>query len=470
MKTKTILLCAVVSVFIAGCEKSSVQNHATDLGFADPFISDVIGVNEKHLSPEHWIKPGMSKIIMSAVEIQAFNAKNIVADPTLYDISTVPDTLTQIELTARIRSISKVPKYPRIYTDETPVNDADFLRYENALNLESVQDINPVKFALTVRRTSIRTYPTHDLLFSEDAGDRDIERFQESVLFPGDALAVLHTSTDGQWALVQSFNYIAWVPLVDIAIGAREQVLDYGKTDKFLVVTGDKVETVFNPEVPDVSELQLDMGIKLPLSRPKELQHNLYGQNPYLSHMVLLPVRKADGSLDFKHALIQRKEDAHVGYLPFTQENIIKQSFKFLGERYGWGHRFNGRDCTGFVAEIYKSFGIQLPRNSGDQGRSEIGINTRYGEAAPRADKIERLKRGQPGDLIYIPGHVMMLLGQSDGQSFVIHDVHGLGYMKQDGTLYKGTLNGVSVTPVAPLQSNKDYSYLDRASTIKTVK
>ena len=198
-------------------------------------------------------------------------------------MSANPDTLSKADLLARIRSISNIPKYKRIYTDGTALGDAEFAAYETALNLDAIDDTNPVRFALTVRRTSIRTYPTPDLLFSHDAGDRDIERFQESVLFPGDAVAVLHESTDGKWALIQSYNYIAWAPLEDIAIGSRTQVFGYADTDKFLVITGDKVATVYNPEAPGVSELQLDMGIKLPLSRPKELQNNLYGQNPYLS-------------------------------------------------------------------------------------------------------------------------------------------------------------------------------------------
>jgi len=467
---KTILLSTACAVLVVSCHDAPAPAPKTDLGFEDVFVSDVIGVEEKHLSPEYWIKPGMDKVILSPSEIQAYNQKNTAQDPALYDISAAPDTLSKAELTTHIRSISSVPKYKRIYTDGTALGDPEFSRYEASLNLGAINDANPVRFALAVRRTSIRTYPTDDLLFSHDASDRDIERFQESALFPGDAVAVLHESADGKWALIQSYNYIAWASLNDLAIGPRTAILDYSTPEKFLVITGDKVSTVYNPEIPEVSELQLDMGIKLPLSRPKELQNNLYGQNPYLSHMVLLPVRKVDGSLEFKHALIQRKEDVHIGYLPFTQENIIKQSYKFLGERYGWGHRFNGRDCTGFVSEVYKSFGILLPRNSGDQGRSEIGDNARYDKNALRQSKIDRLKQGQPGDLIYIPGHVMMLVGHSDGLPYVIHDVHGLGYLQDDGSIYKGVLNGVSVTPLLPLQSNPERSYLDGASTIKTVK
>ena len=49
---------------------------------------------------------------------------------------------------------------------------------------------------------------------------------------------------------------------------------------------------------------------------------------------------------------------------------MLHQSFKFLGERYGWGHSYNARDCSGFVSEVYRSFGVQLPRNTRDQGVS----------------------------------------------------------------------------------------------------
>ena len=53
-----------------------------------------------------------------------------------------------------------------------------------------------------------------------------------------------------------------------------------------------------------------------------------------------------------------------------TRANILHQSFKFLGERYGWGNAYNARDCSGFVSEVYRSFGVQLPRNTRDQGVS----------------------------------------------------------------------------------------------------
>lgn len=467
---KTSLLALSVGAFGIHTPIATAQTNESPVSFADPFISNVIDVKEKHLNPTFWIKASSgSELLMTSEEIQAFNAKSLVIDPTLFDLPKLPASLSRETLLNQIRSISSIPKYKRIFEDGTAVTEDDFANYEANLNLPAIQGDNPLRFALAVKRTSIRTYPTNDLLFSHDAENRDIERFQESTLFPADVAVVLHESTDGEWYLVKSYNYIGWVQKKHLAMGSRDDVLDYASDDNFLVITGDKVRTTYNPEAPEVSEVQLDMGVRLPLDRPEKLKNNLYGQNPYLSHMVKLPVRQNDGSLTFKHALISRNKDVHVGYLAFTEENIITQAFKFLGERYGWGHRYNGRDCTGFVSEIYKSFGLLLPRNSGDQGRSTIGINTVFEKSTPLESKKEALKNSKVGDLIYMPGHVMMILG-SDNQPFVIHDVVGLGYLDKNGDFYRGVLNGVSITPLIPLRGSKERTYLDSVYSFKSIR
>jgi len=459
-----------LSVSILSIQGQQAVADESPLPFADPFISDVIDVREKHLNPSFWSNASKgSHLLMNPQEVQAYNTNSFAVDPTMFDLSALPNTLTNEGLVSQIRSISNIPKYKRIFTDGTPVTEQDFARYEANLNLHAVEENNQIQFALAVQRTSIRTYPTNDLLFSHDAENRDIERFQESVLFPADVVAVLHESTDGDWYLIKSYNYIGWVQKKHIAIGSRDETLAYQASDNFLVITGDKVLTTYNPDTSEVSEVQLDMGIRLPLDRPKEFQNNLYGQNPYLSHMVKLPVRQSDGSLTFKHALISRNKDVHVGYLPFTEENIITQAFKFLGERYGWGHRYNGRDCTGFVSEVYKSFGILLPRNSGDQGKSQIGNNIVFEKTTSLSVKKTALQNSKVGDLVYMPGHVMMILGV-DEQPFVIHDVVGLGYLKENGDFYRGILNGVSITPLVPLRGSKERTYLDTVYSLKSIR
>ncbi len=469
-------------LLLPSCTSDEGQKHDTAeaqdsiiAGLADPFVSDVIGVGEKHLSQDFWVQAAVgdtaaSGALLSGSEISAMNAESIDTDPTMFDLGSFPDMLSGDEVRARLRSISNVPSYPRIYMNGNTVSEADFAAYEASLNMDGIADEVPLRFALAVRRTPMRTYPTMDRLFSEGADNFDIDRFQESTLFPADVVAVLHESADGAWYLVQSYNYIAWVQKRDLATGPREAIFDYKAADRFLVVTGAKVHTVYNPELKAVSEVQLDMGVHLPLDRPAALAHNLYGQNPYLSHMVVLPTRLDDGSLEFRHALIQRNQDVHIGYLPFTEENIIRQAFKFLGERYGWGHSYNGRDCTGFVSEVYRSMGILLPRNSGDQGKSVIGSNIRFEKDTTRAAKEDALRGAKVGDLVYFPGHVMMVLGHDGGVPYIIHDVTGLNYLGDNGAIYRGTLNGVSITPLFTLQSSTERTYVDAVYAVKSIR
>jgi len=169
-------------------------------------------------------------------------------------------------------------------------------------------------------------------------------------------------------------------------------------------------------------------------------------------------------------AMIGKSKDTNIGYLPFTKQNIIKQGFKFLGERYGWGHDYNGRDCTGFVGEIYKTFGLLMPRNSGQQGKASYGENINFNAESKKQDKMKAISQLEIGDLIYIPGHVVMYLGDDDGQPYIIHDVKGLSYYDEDNKFYQGTLNGVSVTPLLPLHLSKTTSYLDKIYNIKKIR
>ncbi|MEO5565240.1 MAG: NlpC/P60 family protein [Luteimonas sp.] len=214
--------------------------------------------------------------------------------------------------------------------------------------------------------------------------------------------------------------------------------------------------------------MQLDMGVRVPLVNvPADQAVN--GQSPYTSWTVELPVRSQDGSLGFAPALLQKNVDTSADYLPLTRANLIRQAFKFLGERYGWGHSYNGRDCSGFVSEVYRSMGVQLPRNTSDQSVSPAFMRTHFEAGDSRAKRMAAVAALDVGDLIYIPGHVMMYVGAIDGMPYVIHDTTGGSYLDANGTLHAVPLNGVSLTSLLALRSGKDHDYIDRITNIVRV-
>ncbi len=462
---KRRLACLALLLVAAGCSNESAPVAST------PIDTDVPGVQLEHLSPDFWLAriAEPDDVLMSADEIRAFNQHAFDVEPTMARLEALPATLDRDALVFVIRSISSPSSSPRWTAEGRPIGPEDWAGFDELLNLDAVADSNPLRYGMVVRRSSMRTYPTNVALYNTPEPS-DLDRFQENGLFPGDAVAIYHTSRNGDWLLVQTYNYLAWAPADAIAVGDREAVLDFRNREQRLVVTGDKVDTNFNPALASTSEVQLDMGVSLPLLTRDDVGDLLHGQNVYTSHIVSLPVRLGDGTLAFEPALIARSADVHVGNLPFTRANVVRQSFKFLGERYGWGHDYNARDCTGFVSEVYRTFGIVMPRNSGDQRDSAIGLNERFDPTATRDVRMDALRAMDTGDIVYIPGHVMLKLGNVDGEPYIIHDVHGLHYTQPDGTFYQGRLNTVAVTPLSPLQSSSQVDYVDLMQNIKSIR
>jgi len=427
---------------------------------------------EVHLSAEFWIEraPEPEAVLMDRQAIAAFNADAYARDPHLVDLDAYPAALPGSEVLRTIQAISKPPDAPLFYRDGREVGEDDYRRYTEHMALDAVPETVPVRFGLVLKRADMRTWPTGDVVF-KTPNTIDLDRFQENGLFPGAFVAVLHGSADGEWYFAQSYNYAAWVRRDRVALGDRAEIVAYKNAEPFLVVTGDRVATTFNPVLPDISELQLDMGVRLPLADPENTEHSVHGQDPYTSHVVRLPVAGAGGSLSFESALIARRHDVCLGYPPFTRGNILRQGFKFLGERYGWGHSYNARDCTGLVSEIYKTFGIIMPRNSGQQGASPIGHNLRFAPGDGREQRLRSIGSMDVGDLLYTPGHVMMYIGSREGQPYVLHDTSsGLRYVNEKGEMYQGILNGVSVTPLISLQTSDDSSYVDEMYVIKRIR
>lgn len=458
MRKLLLLLCCWCSATIA--VSAEVQ-----------FNTDVPLLRQEQLHSHFWQTKltNADTLLLSSEQIAKRNQHTFKQQSELYQLQNLPAHYSKNELTAILQAVSSPPKTPRFYTDGAEITALQWQGYKTLLAQEKIKPQNAVQYGLVVKRTALRAFPTDDRVFNAEL-NTDLDRFSETALFVADAVAVLHQSLDNHWLLVRSYNYTGWVKATDIAMGSKEQVFAYTAKAPFLVMTGAKVRTAYNPEIEAISELQLDMGIRLPELSAAQTGFKVHGQNPAASFIVQLPLRRSDGSLDFTAALIPRAEDVHQGYLPFTANTIVAQAFKFLGERYGWGHDYNGRDCTGFISEIYRSFGFLMPRNSGQQGNGTYGINVRFDNQSSQADKLSAIKHAKVGDLLYFPGHVSMYLGTVNGEPFMIHDVNTLVYPNPDGGLYTGTLNGVMVTPLLPLHANPEQSYLDALYAIKSLR
>jgi cell wall-associated NlpC family hydrolase len=433
--------------------------------------SGVLGVDDAKLSPDFWLAhlPDADRVVMDAGAIHALNQKVLAQDPSMHDIRALGANLTSDQVKGLINKLAKQPDRTLydVHGQEVPKATIEAAFANRALDTIPAQ--SPTRFGMAVRRTALRSVPTDMRVFSH-ADDTDIDRFQESALFPGDPVVIAHASGDGHWLFVVSPRYAAWVWAQDIAEGRRDDILAHVDATPYRIITGAKPRTVFTPEAPAVSELQLDMGTRVPLDTTLPADQPVNGQGPYTSWVLSLPVRKGDGSLAFAPALLQRNQDSSADYLPLTRANIIRQAFKFLGERYGWGHAYDGRDCSGFVSDVYRSMGVQMPRNTRDQSISPGLQHTVFGPADKHDTRVKAALAMDVGDLIYIPGHVMMVIGKVDGQPYVIHDVSGMSYLQADGSLRRVKLNAVSVTPLLPMMANAKESFVDHMTSIVRIR
>lgn len=460
---KHAILIAVAVPLLAACAGSPRAPQIPAHG--------VIGVTDEQLDPQFWIRHGAStRLVLDETAIAAQNSKLKQLDRSVHDVEALPRTLAMNDVRGWVEKMSERPD-DTLYDEqgravEESVIDA-LVANANAAAIPATQQ---TRFGLVVRRSSLRTFPTHLRVFNEPADGTDIDRFQEDALFAGTPVAIVHESRDGEWWFVVSPLYAAWIPKRDVAQGTADEVFAYAHKEPYVVVTGARARTVFTPERPEVSELQLEMGQRLPLVNDWPAEKPVNGQHSYTSYVIELPMRAADGSLHFTPALLQKNSDVAEDYLPLTRANLIRQSFKFLGERYGWGHSYNSRDCSGFVSEVYRSFGVQLPRNTRDQGVSPALNRIAFTADDDHDKRLAVLREAQVGDLIYIPGHVMMVIGQDGGGPYVIHDTTGITYRDAAGVITRVQLNGVSVTPLLPLLDGKETSRVDRIYSIQRIR
>lgn len=104
------------------------------------------------------------------------------------------------------------------------------------------------------------------------------------------------------------------------------------------------------------------------------------------------------GSFSREKMTTKRGRTVYIDYDNETQRDIAKLALNYEGGRYIWGGNSlsNGVDCSGFTRELYKRFGILIPRSSSQQYR------------AGRSVSLSNLRAG---DIIRYSGHVGLYLG-----------------------------------------------------------
>jgi hypothetical protein len=344
------------------------------------------------------------QVILEHKQIAAFNQAVIDKLPdTVYDLRQYPSQQSKEKLV----SLIAVPKPPedKEYINGQPATADYYSALASECNIDAIAPTTAMRFAFTVTRANIRTFPTNDFV-ADKSDDREFDLLQETAIDPAEPAVILHESLNKEWYYVQTYNYRGWLPAKVLAIAAnRQEWRQYLDTAEFLTVTARKLT---------IGDNEFAMGARLPLATNKV---QVRADSKYA---VRLPVRGSKGELVFKLAEVPADNQVVCGYLPYTRANIISQVFKLQGQRYGWGGMHGSWDCSSLVLDVYRSFGFKLPRNADEQELAAGRTITFSG-----SERLMQINALEPGAAVYMPGHVMIYLGEQDGHPYIIHALGG---------------------------------------------
>lgn len=159
--------------------------------------------------------------------------------------------------------------------------------------------------------------------------------------------------------------------------------------------------------------------------------------------------------------------------LPLTRRRWLHQAFALLDHPYGWGGEKNGLDCSSFVMQVFRPFGLKLPRNSRQQMRAiprtiEVPAGASYAERLWLIDSAQR----QGVVLLHFPGHIMIYLGRDHrGTPMVIHAF--AQYLKPcssaDQRETRMLVNRVDISPLSLGEHTSTGSLLSRIDMVGTL-
>ncbi len=290
--------------------------------------------------------------------------------------------------------------------------------------------------AVAVRNASLRALPTDHPAFFDPRGAGEgfpFDSFQESAVWAGTPLRVLHSNKRGDWLLCETSVCAGWLKTADVAFAGRGFVRRY-ENGRCAVIVDDAMPL---RDAKGRNLCTAHIGAIFPVSSD--------------GAALCVPVRTSSGTARIALAAFPG-EGAARWPMPFTAGGVAAQARKFMGAPYGWGGLFEDRDCSATMRDLFIPFGVDLPRNSAAQARSGAFIDL---SGAADAEKLAVIReRGIPfRTLICFRGHVGLYLGLTErGEPVMMHSMWGvrLGSEKDPELEGRLVLGRTVITTLAP--------------------
>jgi len=270
--------------------------------------------------------------------------------------------------------------------------------------------------AITIRHTDVKALPTTTAFYRDpkQVGEGfPFDYNQNSALHINIPLYISHFSKDKRWAFVRASYSFGWVKISDLALVNNDFIKNF-KNNNYAITIKDNLR-LYDDKNRSYSIVKL--GALFPLSKD--------GQS------YLTAKRNAKGQARIHKVKVQNPKIIAKKPLRFTPKNVAMLAKEFYGEPYGWGEGYECRDCSATTRDFLGAFGIFLSRNSGKQAKD--GRATYIEGLSKRAKKKKIIKEAEPfRSLLYVPGHIVLYLGEYMGEPVIMHTYWGI--RKNDGT------------------------------------
>ena len=313
-----------------------------------------------------------------------------------------------------------------------------------------------IKYALSVNYSNIRLLPS-DTNFLYDENTYDIDRAQVSSLDIGTPLIALISTKDKKWTYVISYTSEGWIKTEDIAFTNKETFSNWIQEQNFVIVTSAKADVYINEEMTKYYDY-IRMSAKLPIL--EEINNDIV--------CVKIPKATNKGNLIFEKAYIYNY-NVNKGYLKYTQRNVLQQAFKHLNSPYSWGGYNGEQDCSTFIRQVFGCFGLILPRNSLAQiksGNKQITLT----QNSDLEKSKEIISKTTPAiSLLYLPGHIMLYIGNEKDTPYAIHAIWGTEHFVNKKESVVSFINKVVVSSLNIGENTSKGSLLQRIKKVNTL-